>query len=124
MYALKTTTSLFRPSSRPTSPVPVSRQDTPVVADRAARPLSKLSLSSFRRPSHSPASLPAAPASTVVQDGSFMEVLSLKLSEAVSKALAQPVGPGHPGEMLGGKRAIPAGRGREMGEFIATYVCS
>ena len=120
MHSLRTP-SFFRPMGRPTSPAPSgSRTDTLVVTERHSRPLSKLSFSNFKRTSSPlPQSTPA-----LVHNGSYMEVLSLKLSEAVSKALAQPVGPGHPGEMLGGKRAIPAGRGREMGEFIATYVCS
>ena len=51
-----------------------------------------------------------------------MEVLSLRLSEAVSKALAQPAGPAPPNELLGGRRPIPAGRGRALGEFLATCV--
>ena len=55
-----------------------------------------------------------------VQDGSFMEVLSLKLSEAVSKALAQPPGPGVPGEVLAGRRPIPTGRGRTLGSLIVS----
>ncbi|KAH9942512.1 uncharacterized protein BXZ73DRAFT_88060 [Epithele typhae] len=123
MYGLKTTTSLFRPSSRPTSPVPAPRTDTPG-AERAARPLSKLSLSTFRRASPSPVVLPGpTPPTTVVQDGSFMEVLSLKLSEAVSKALAQPTGPPVPGEiLLAGRRAIPSGRGRALGALIVSEV--
>lgn len=86
--------------------------------DRAARPLSKLSLSTFRRPSSSPASGPLT--HTVTQDGSYMEVLSLKLSEAVSKALAQPSGPGTPHELIGGRRPIPPGRGRALGALIAS----
>ncbi|KAI0630094.1 hypothetical protein C8Q77DRAFT_1063605 [Trametes polyzona] len=122
MYTLRPT-SFFRPSSRPTSPVPTPRQETPVGAERTARPLSKLSLSNFRRPSPSPAAgLSGLTPSTVVQDGSFMEVLGLKLSEAVSKALAQPSGPGVPGELLGGRRPIPAGRGRTLGALIVSEV--
>ncbi|KAI0645964.1 hypothetical protein C8Q79DRAFT_910078 [Trametes meyenii] len=119
MYTLRPT-SFFRPSSRPTSPVPVPRQEIPVAAERAARPLSKLSLSNFRRPSPSPVTGPAP--STVVQDGSFMEVLGLKLSEAVSKALAQPAGPAPPGELLAGRRPIPVGRGRTLGALIVSEV--
>ncbi|RPD54760.1 hypothetical protein L226DRAFT_611195 [Lentinus tigrinus ALCF2SS1-7] len=120
MYTLKPT-ALFRPSSRPTSPAPVPRQESPAPADRA-RPLSKLTLSNFRRPSPSPAATQAPPNSTVVQDGSFMEVLSLKLSEAVSKALAQPPGPGAPGELLAGRRPLPTGRGRTLGSLIVSEV--
>ncbi|KAI9061765.1 hypothetical protein FKP32DRAFT_925194 [Trametes sanguinea] len=120
MYTLRPT-SFFRPSSRPTSPVPATRSETPVAAERTARPLSKLSLSTFRKPSPSPAA-GLTPSSTVVQDGSFMEVLSLKLSEAVSKALAQPTGPPAPGEQLGGRRPIPPGRGRALGALIVSEV--
>ncbi|KAI0820034.1 hypothetical protein BC628DRAFT_1331289 [Trametes gibbosa] len=119
MYTLRPT-SFFRPSSRPTSPVPAPRQEAAAAPERVARPLSKLSLANFRRPSPSPATglIP----STVVQDGSFMEVLGLKLSEAVSKALAQPSGPGVPGELLGGRRPIPPGRGHALGALIISEV--
>ncbi|KAI0744240.1 hypothetical protein C8Q80DRAFT_1185765 [Daedaleopsis nitida] len=121
MYPLKPT-SFFRPSSRPTSPAPAPRQDTPTTTERA-RPLSKLSLSTFRRPSPSPAIQNGAPSSTVVQDGSFVEVLGLKLSEAVSKALAQPAGPAtNPGELLAGRRPIPPGRGRTLGALIVSEI--
>ena len=57
-----------------------------------------------------------------MQDGSYLEALSLKLSEAVSKALAQPSGPAPAGELLGGRRPIPAGRGQALGLLIASYV--
>lgn len=86
--------------------------------DRTPRPLSKLSLSNFRRSSPSPA--PASALMTVTQDGSYTEVLSLKFSEAVSKALAQPSGPGAPHELLNGRRPIPAGRGRALGALLAS----
>lgn len=54
----------------------------------------------------------------LVQDGSYLEVLGLKLSEAVSKALAQPAGPAAAHEQLGTRRPIPSGRGRALGAFI------
>lgn len=82
--------------------------------------MSKLSLTNFRRASPSPAV--ALPPSTVVQDGSYLEVLSLKLSEAVSKALAHPTGPAPPNEILGGRRPVPAGRGRSLGALIASEI--
>lgn len=91
-----------------------------MVLDRTPRPLSKLSLSNFRRSSPSPA--PASALMTVTQDGSYTEVLSLKFSEAVSKALAQPSGPGAPHELLNGRRPIPAGRGRALGALLASEV--
>lgn len=90
--------------------------------ERTARPLSKLSLSNFRRASPSPAAgLPLSPV-TVIQDGSYLEVLSLKLNEAVSKALAQPNGPAALHEQLAGRRPIPAGRGRALGAVVASEV--
>ncbi|KAI0812676.1 hypothetical protein BC629DRAFT_1271384, partial [Irpex lacteus] len=117
--ALKTP-SFFRPMSRPTSPAPPSRPDSVAASERVPRPMSKLSFSNFKRT----ASPMAQPTPALVHDGSYMEVLSLKLSEAISKALAQPMGPGNPGEMLNGRRAIPAGRGRALGDLIATEIRS
>lgn len=120
MYTLKAP-AFLRPTSRPTSPAPVAApRPDPVAApvpDRA-RPISKLSFSNFKRT----ASPLTRPSSTLVHDGSYMEVLSLKLSEAITKALAQPPGPGTPVELLGGRRPIPAGRGRALGELIASCV--
>jgi hypothetical protein len=49
-----------------------------------------------------------------------METLSLKLSEAVSKAFIQPSGPAVASELVGGKRPVPAGRGRALGALIAS----
>lgn len=57
---------------------------------------------------------------TLVQDGSYLEMLSLKLSEAVSKALTQPIGPPTANDVLGGRRPVPAGRGRALGSLIAS----
>lgn len=56
------------------------------MADRPSRS-SILSFSNLKRTA-SPLTKPVTP---VVQDGSYMDVLNLKLSEAVSKALNQPV---------------------------------
>lgn len=47
-------------------------------------------------------------------------MLSLKLSEAVSKAVAQPGGPPAAHEQVSGRRPIPAGRGRALGSLIAS----
>jgi hypothetical protein len=123
--ALKYPTFL-RPASRPTSPTP-NTPSTGVSAaslspnglsERPTRALNKLSLSTLRRPS--PASIPAQPTPTLIQDGTYLEALSLKLSEAVSKAFAQPSGAGAPNEQLAGRRPIPAGRGRALGMLIAS----
>lgn len=63
---------------------------------------------------------PGSAPAPLVHDGSYLEALNLKLSEAVSKALAQPSGPANPGELVGGKRPIPTGRGRALGLVIAS----
>lgn len=123
MHAIKTP-SFFKPSSRPASPAP---SPTPTAKLEMSsnnyernRSLSKFALASFRR-SSPPSATVTAPqvAAPLVQDGSYLEVLNLKLSEAVSKTLAQPAGPALPHEQLGGKRPIPAGRGHALGTFIS-----
>ncbi|KAF7375958.1 hypothetical protein MSAN_00010400 [Mycena sanguinolenta] len=117
--------SFFRPTSRPSSPAPLATTPRPDAPERAPRPLTKLSsLSNFRRPSPAPAPpSPIAPA-PLVQDGSYLETLALKLSEAVSKALAQPSGPSVANDMVGGKRPIPSGRGRAFGAVIASELAA
>ncbi|KAF8629145.1 hypothetical protein AX17_005731 [Amanita inopinata Kibby_2008] len=123
MNVLKNQT-FFRPTSRPTSPNPASipppSSDSHVVFERPSRPLNMLSLGNFRRPSPAPRLPSSSTPTTLVQDGSYLEMLSLKLSEAVSKALAQPAGPGAPNEQLAGRRPIPTGRGHALGALIAS----
>lgn len=65
-------------------------------------------------------SVSSPPPTPLVQDGSYLQALSLKLSEAVSKAMVQPTGPVPVGELVGGRRPIPAGRGRALGLLIAS----
>ncbi|KAF9268807.1 hypothetical protein L218DRAFT_892324 [Marasmius fiardii PR-910] len=116
MHTLKNP-SFFRPSSRPTSPAPTpSRPDSGIGFERA-RPLNRLSLHSFRR--QSPAPQTVAPM-TLVQDGSYLEMLNLKLSEAVTKALTQPTGSPTANDVVGGRRPIPSGRGYALGSLIAS----
>ncbi|KAJ6497849.1 hypothetical protein C8R45DRAFT_142035 [Mycena sanguinolenta] len=119
------TPSFFRPTSRPSSPAPLATTPRPDAPERTARPLTKLSsLSNFRRPSPAPAPpSPIAPA-PLVQDGSYLETLALKLSEAVSKALAQPTGPSVANDIVSGKRPIPSGRGRALGAVIASELAA
>ena len=115
--------NFFRPASRPTSPAPVSpRPDSGIGFERTAHPLNRLSLSTFRRasPAPTPTAIPVLP--TLVQDGSYLEMLNLKLSEAVSKAFVQPSGPATANELVCGKRPVPAGRGRALGALIASCV--
>lgn len=122
MYTIKTP-SFLRPSSRPSSPAPTpslsARPEGDLGGDRPARPLTKLSLTHFTR---KPSPAPSLTANNVplIQDGSFLESLSLKLSEAATKALAQPTNGVAMGDALNGKRPIPAGRGRALGELIAS----
>ncbi|KAF9653937.1 hypothetical protein BDM02DRAFT_3086480 [Thelephora ganbajun] len=116
MHAIKTP-SFFRPSSRPTSP---AQPPTPAAKlEMASNPLSKFALASFKRLSPTPAVDTPQATTPLVQDGSYLEVLGLKLSEAVTRALAQPTGPALPHEQLGGRRPIPAGRGHALGAFIS-----
>ncbi|KAF7321430.1 Adaptin-N domain-containing protein [Mycena kentingensis (nom. inval.)] len=57
-------------------------------------------------------------------DGSYLNSLALKLSEAVSRALAQPTGPSVANDVVGGKRPIPAGRGKAFGAVIASELAA
>ncbi|KAH7888610.1 hypothetical protein F5I97DRAFT_723940 [Phlebopus sp. FC_14] len=107
--------SLFRPTSRPTSPNPVPDSGN---VERS-RTLNRLSFTGFRRPSSlTPAASPSP--TPLVQDGFYLEALSLKLSEAVTRAFAQPPGAASSNELLGGRRPIPAGRGQALGLLIAS----
>jgi hypothetical protein len=125
MHVLKNP-SFFRPASRPTSPAPVSpsaitaRPDSGVVIERSPRAAHRLSLSNFRRPSPAPTVSPTL--TPLIQDGSYLEILNLKLSEAVSKALVQTAGPAISSDQLFGKRPIPSGRGHALGALIASCV--
>lgn len=118
MQALKS--PFLRPLSRPTSPAPPSRTDTETpLIERPARPLTKLSsLTNFNR-KPSPAPVPTPTQATLTHDGSYLDALSLKLNEAASKALSQPVSAVATPDTLGGKRPIPVGRGRILGELIS-----
>lgn len=120
MNVLKTP-SFFRPSS----PAPALRPEAGQPLDRHSRPSNKLSLSNLIRqsPSQSPSPSPTPKLSPLVQDGSYLEMLSLKLSEAVSKALAPPIiGPPSANEQIEARRFIPAGRGIAFGSLVASYV--
>jgi hypothetical protein len=111
----------FRPVPRPESPALPPNASPPepteglALPDRQPRAVNKITLPFLRQtPAPSRAASPAPPA----RDGTYLEALSLKLSEAVTKALAQPAGAAAPTELLGGRRPIPAGRGTQLGALI------
>lgn len=117
--------SFMGPNSRPSSPALAPTSVHPNQVDGApvpggSRTLSSFYMSSFKRPSPLSSTTTAtnSPLTTLVQDGTYLDVLSLKLSEAVSKALAQPNGPPVAHELLGNKKPIPPGRGRTLGALI------
>lgn len=119
------TPSFFRPLSRPSSPAPPVvplRLESGQPLERHSRSLNKLSLSNLIRQPSSRAPSPTPTAPLLVQDGSYLEMLSLKLSEAVSKALAPPIGPPSATEQIEARRLIPPGRGIALGSLIASYV--
>lgn len=114
--------TFFRPST-PTSATPTpsvtARPESNHGVERSARPLTKLSsLGGFmRQPSLSTVASNPTP---VVQDASYLETLGLKLSEAVTKALVQPVGAATATDLVSGKRPLPAGRGLALGNVISS----
>jgi hypothetical protein len=124
------TPAFLRANTRPDSatsaqvvmaPLPAPSPMEPSLSggERTSRPLNKITMSLLRA---TPASSPSRTASPtpLVQDGTYLEALSLKLSEAVTKALAQPTGLPVPGEVLSGRRPLPAGRGTALGALIAS----
>ncbi|KAJ7287391.1 hypothetical protein C8J57DRAFT_1283782 [Mycena rebaudengoi] len=113
--------SFLRPTSRPSSPAPLVTTPRLESGERPTRSLTKLSsLSNFRRPSPAPKSPTLTTPAPLVQDGSYLQTLGLKLSEAVSKALAQPTGATVVNDLVAGKRPIPTGRGKALGALIAS----
>ncbi|QRW11478.1 hypothetical protein RhiLY_10477 [Ceratobasidium sp. AG-Ba] len=107
--------------------IPVSPIDGPNNKDSIPlrRPLAaKLHLSSaFRRASPSPSPAPTpVPAPTIAgTSSSYLDALALKLSEAAGKTLASPT-PAHnsDGLLIEGRRPLPAGRGRALGQLIVS----
>lgn len=124
MNVLKNPT-FFRPSSRASSPAPPTIPGRPDPSQSLGQPrpsTNKLSLTNFIRqaPTPIPTPTPTPNHAPLVQDGSYLEMLSLKLSEAVSKALAQPAGSVSVGEAAAGRRPIPQGRGTVLGSLLSS----
>lgn len=122
MHGLKTP-AFLKPASRPSSPLPgppVARTESDGATEqRVSRPLTKLSLTHFSR-KPSPAPIRSITPTPLVQDASYLDALGLKLSEAVSKAIAPPPTAVVTGDVLNGKRPIPPGRGHALGELIVS----
>ena len=78
-------------------------------------------LAKLRRlsPPTTPAPQPTPPP-TLVQDGSYLQTLGLKLNGAISRALAPVLGGGT--DSLKGRRPLPSARGRALGALISRYV--
>ncbi|KAF8348156.1 hypothetical protein F5887DRAFT_634124 [Amanita rubescens] len=115
--------SLFRPTSQPVSPSsipPLHTAEPLVVLERSSRTLNILSLNNFKRPQSIPRVQTAPSPAGTIQEISYIETLSLRFSEAVARALAQPTGPAPIHELLAGKRPIPQGRGHALGAFIVS----
>jgi len=120
MNVLKTPPFL-RPST-PLSPAPSAVPARPESSHgMASFRGTKLSLGNFmRQPSLPTIAPPPPPPAPVPQDASYLEMLGLKLSEAVTRALAQPVGPPTASDLVSGKKPIPPGRGLALGSVIAS----
>lgn len=129
--------AFLRPISRSSSPAPSARNesgvietrldDIPITRTSSRGPLNRLTLSAKKSRSSipiegTPPGTPSPP-QTLLQDGSYLEALSLKLSEGTSKALAPapliPSGAAVPDDVFNGRRALPAGRGRALGNIIS-----
>jgi len=71
----------------------------------------------------SPPTTPApqsVPPPTLVQDGSYLQTLGLKLNEATNRAFAPVLGGGS--DSLKGRKPLPPGRGKALGALISRYV--
>jgi hypothetical protein len=133
----------LRAQSRPASPAPGplegshmpsltgSNGGKPVTDDmpQPQRPNSAMSriqsLTPFHKrvvftPPPSPKPTPAVVApSAIVQDGTYLDTLGLKLNEAATRVLvAAPGGSG--ADVWKGKKPLQTGRGRQFASFIAT----
>lgn len=120
----------MRPISRSSSPAPLARNDSglvesrlediPVTRTSSRGTLNRLTLTTKRSREVTPSSNPSP---TLIQDGSYLEALSLKLSEGISRALAPvtnvPTSAIITDDIFNGKKPLPAGRGRAFGNLIA-----
>ena len=118
---------IVEPLSLPPSAAAPSPPSTP-----RSRPLTRLAegLTTLRKAAQSPAPIPPSVSPvvgpTTTASVTYLDSLSLKLGEAVNKALIAPPQLSKPvagavdlEPVLKGKRPIPAGRGRALGALIA-----
>ncbi|KDN35002.1 hypothetical protein RSAG8_11945, partial [Rhizoctonia solani AG-8 WAC10335] len=140
MHGLKTPTLFGLRTSRPASPAPktspphvpplvpmgaitpldLSTPASPIEGPKDAmprRPLAKLHLpSAFRRASPSPAPTPAPTGSN------YLDALALRISEAAGKAIAPTPAHNSDGLLLHGRRPLPPGRGKLLGQVIQSEI--
>ncbi|KAF8671823.1 hypothetical protein RHS04_08086 [Rhizoctonia solani] len=119
------------------TPLDLSTPGSPIEGNKdkeilPRRPLGKLHLpSAFRRASPSPAPIPtpqqlpqppSAPSASST-GSNYLDALALRISEAAGKAIAPPT-PLHnsDGLLLHGRRPLPSGRGRLLGQLIQSEI--
>ncbi|ELU45136.1 hypothetical protein AG1IA_00837 [Rhizoctonia solani AG-1 IA] len=119
------------------TPLDLSTPGSPIEGNKdkeilPRRPLGKLHLpSAFRRASPSPAPIPtpqqlpqppSAPSASST-GSNYLDALALRISEAAGKAIAPPT-PLHNSDslLLHGRRPLPSGRGRLLGQLIQSEI--
>ncbi|KAG8714503.1 hypothetical protein FRC11_008221, partial [Ceratobasidium sp. 423] len=102
------------------TPLDLSTPASPIEgASIPRRPLAKLHLpSAFRRASPSP-----VPTPTPSSGSNYLDALALRISEAAGKAIAPPPH-NSDGLLLHGRRPLPPGRGKLLGQVIQSEIQS
>lgn len=143
MQAIRT----LRAHSRPASPAPspadgnnvqgvngskgftqvqqtLNTNEEPQLQQRPNSAMSRIqSLTPFhKRVAFTPPPSPKPAQSTIVQDGTYLNTLGLKLNEAATRVLAPANGTGT--DSWKGKKPLQAGRGRQFATLIETLVFS
>lgn len=102
----------LRTTSRPSSPA-IDHSPGRTSMDIAKMPRIQSLTGFHRRSTNTP---PPSPGPSLVQDGTYLDALGLRLNEAASKALV--VCPGAGPDSLKGRKPLPAGRGRAFAVLI------
>lgn len=143
MQAIRVLRAQSRPAS-PASPAPAPLTDTVQSARNATAhahgsatvptedmsvqhrttPLSRIqNLTPFtKRSAHTPTPTPPPTPipSAIVQDGTYLNTLGLKLNEAATRALVTSTSSGSGPDSFKGRKPLPAGRGRFFAALIET----